>query len=1207
MRIFSKSALVLAVLLLSVWAIYPPEKNLRLGKDLAGGVSLVYTVDVSGDTRGQDVVARVIEVIKERIDPTNSLEMSIVRQGTDRIEITMPLPSERVKKLKAEFEAELARLGAAAVNTDGLERALAMEPAARKAELERLAASDPVRTAKFAELAIAYDATRAARSEYEAKNKQVAALRAQLAEAEKDPAKVGGPEYVDLLRTGLKAEEANLDALVAAAAEAEIAYGKKMDEARALWVSPSEVRRALSLSDKVVHLNDQTTGKVESLDSPRKQALDRLRKTHPGAEAQLNRVVAAWVNYEQNRRTLDDPDDLVRMLQGAGVLTFRITVDPGTYAEEGRLRQQLRESGLRSRPADEARWYKINRIENWYESVQELRALKADPAGYFAQRRNLVVEEYDGEYYMLCWDRPGLRLTPEEGTWGLSGAYRGQDQLGRPAINFSVDSQGAPKLGVLTEKNIKSPMAVLLDDQVYTAPTLQGRISSQGQITGNFNDTELNYIIRVLAAGSLQAKLSPAPISQTRVGPTLGADNLHASFITGIVAFALVAGFMVVYYFGSGAIAVVALLYNFILVLGIMSLNRAAFTVPGIAGIVLTFGQAVDSNVLIYERMREEFQRGADMRTAIRLGFSRALSPIVDGNISNLIICAVLSFGTQEIRGFAVTLGIGVLTTLFSSLVVSRLIFTVLVERFGWRRTSQLPMAVPLVQRLLSPHVNWMKHRWALLGALVVFLIASAAITVQRGSSLLGTEFRGGTQVELQFKTDPQTKQPVTLTRLQVQQRLSELARAAAPTDPVHVLQEVDVLPVEPRQDGVTSDRFKIRFAHTADERAVLAAITRQFGDVMDSLGALSFAGADAADVRAAPVHPVLAGALGENINRPALRDDVGAYLGGAVIVLDRIEPPTRRESLVARLEEMRQQPEYADTLLRAREVRVIDGDDGAVRAAVVLVRDESASAIGDPDRWEREVGAREWRLVKDALTRTSQPASIESFSPAIARTFVAQGIVSIALSLLLLTIYVFARFGTVRWAVAATLPLFADAIGIVGLIAVAQLLYENPHTNGFARAIGLRPFKFDLPQVAAMLTIVGYSLNDKIIILDRIRENKGRLPYASYAVVNSSINQTLSRTIITAGAHMITTIVLYVFGGEAVRGFAYTFNLGVLLGTYTSIVSTPLVWSRLSDPHLPPETPPGAGSAARLPSKSPNGQAGTVPSAGGGSRRSSA
>ncbi len=178
----------------------------------------------------------------------------------------------------------------------------------------------------------------------------------------------------------------------------------------------------------------------------------------------------------------------------------------------------------------------------------------------------------------------------------------------------------------------------------------------------------------------------------------------------------------------------------------------------------------------------------------------------------------------------------------------------------------------------------------------------------------------------------------------------------------------------------------------------------------------------------------------------------------------------------------------------------------------------------------------------------------------------------------MLLTIYVFARFGTVRWAVAATVPLFADVVGIVGLIGVAQLLYDSHSTHVMARSLGLLPFDLDLAQIAAILTIVGYSLNDKIIILDRIRENKGKRAYASYSVINDSINQTLSRTVITAGVHMITTIVLYLFGGEAIRGFAYTFNLGVLLGTYTSIVSTPLVWSGKFDKS---DKAPGAGALA--------------------------
>ncbi len=302
-------------------------------------------------------------------------------------------------------------------------------------------------------------------------------------------------------------------------------------------------------------------------------------------------------------------------------------------------------------------------------------------------------------------------------------------------------------------------------------------------IEGSFTDQEINYITRVLSHGSLSAKLSKKPISQEIIAPELGADNLRSSLITGIVASVLVAGFMVAYYFGSGMIAVVGLVYNFVLVVAIMALNNTAFSLPAIAGIVLTFGQAVDSNVLVYERMREEFHRGADMRTALRLGFSRALPPIVDGNVSNLIICVVLgSFGTQEIRGFAITLGIGVVTTLFSTLVLSRLLFTVLVERFHWKKASQLPMVLPFVQRLMTPHFDWMKHRHLLLGVLVAFLLASAGIIVQRGSELMGMEFRGGTKVTIQLKeTEPGKR--LTASRAQIQDTLKKAAEAS--NDPV--------------------------------------------------------------------------------------------------------------------------------------------------------------------------------------------------------------------------------------------------------------------------------------------------------------------------------------------------------------------------------------------------------------------------------------
>jgi SecD/SecF fusion protein len=157
----------------------------------------------------------------------------------------------------------------------------------------------------------------------------------------------------------------------------------------------------------------------------------------------------------------------------------------------------------------------------------------------------------------------------------------------------------------------------------------------------------------------------------------------------------------------------------------------------------------------------------------------------------------------------------------------------------------------------------------------------------------------------------------------------------------------------------------------------------------------------------------------------------------------------------------------------------------------------------------------------------------------------------------------VWVRFGALRWALAAILPLFHDVLAVIGCIALAQIMFEHPATNGIAAKLGIMSFKIDLNMIAALLTIAGYSLNDTIIILDRIRENKGKLSYASYDAVNGAIHQTISRTIITAGTTLISTVTLYIFGGEAVRGFAFAFNIGVVFGVFSSIaISAPLVWS---------------------------------------------
>jgi SecD/SecF fusion protein len=1152
-------------------AILPPDKKLKLDKDLAGGSTLVYQVDIR-PTDPPDTINRVRDLIARRLDPNSVMGISLVVQGSNRIEITMPLPNDRMKRLKREFDTALNTLGDAGTTPEKLDRVMALPPEQRAAELVKLGAQDAERTAAFQKAAAAFDAMAAEKTRIAA---PMAELLRQRAEAEQklDTARAQStdPALIKPMEVELQKVIDQIDTLSLPAARADNDYETAKKGALATVLSASEVRRVLELSDVDAKFPG-ANGLPDIVPSPRKQALERLKHTHPGALAQIDRIVDKWNAYQQERSTLDDPADVRRLLKGAGVLDFRITVAKGENAQEAELKKRLREGGPLAVQSGDARWFKLNKVETWFRSSSDYQVYKNDPAGFFSNMR-YVVEIYDGEPYMLCYDVPGMRLTQAEGNWEVAGAGRTADEIGKPAVRFDMDALGGSKLGELTGSNVGRQMAVLLDDQVYTAPNLQSRISSQGRITG-VEPAEIDYIVRVLSAGSMAAKLSPEPVSESTVGPELGADNLQRGLKAGAIAFAVVAAFMVVYYFGCGVIAVIVLVVNAVLILGVMALNHAAFSLPGIAGVVLTFGQAVDANVLIYERMREELGRGHDLRNAARIGFNRALSPIIDGNISNLIICAMLGFfGTQEVRGFAVTLSIGIITTLFCTLYLTRFLFVVLIEKFGWRKSSQLPIAVPFVQRLMHPNVNWMKHHWTHLGVLCLFLAVCGWITWSRGSELLGTEFRGGTAVTLTFKrtgADPATQTQVKLKRAEVQKRVKDLAEAAPADSALHRLADAQVVAVNPDADNVTSGTFTVK-SRLTDAKLVKDSLSDAFRDVLESRPRVKFTGSENAEALGAPVFPIIDANIGETIKRPRVMASTAETYGGTVVLLENMDPAPTLADLQDRIRRAREKAGAADTVSR---VVIVDGTEEAVKTAAVMSKDPQVSFFENPQAWESSVKAREWNLVRTSLTETEMLASVLSFSPAIARTFAVQGAVCTALSLLLLTVYVFIRFGTLRWALAATLPLFADVIGIVGLLGVAQMLYNNPSTHGFAQAVGLLPFELDLAQIAAILTIVGYSLNDKIIILDRIRESKGRAPYASAAIVNNSINQTLSRTIITAGAHMITTIVLYAYGGEAVRGFAYTFNLGVLLGTYTSIVSTPLVWSRKAEVAAVPPGP---------------------------------
>ncbi|MFG0327836.1 MAG: protein translocase subunit SecD [Phycisphaerales bacterium JB037] len=1146
-----------------IFGIIPPDKRIRLGKDLRGGVTLVYQVQLD---RGDDpsiVIPQMIEVLKERVDPTGLYEISMVRQGRDRIEITMPLPNDEIKALRNEFETRLNALSDIAVSAGDLDRVLrADDPSERQRLIEASAAGNASKAAILRSVADAWTLARETRAAYDA-----------------------------LARTS-EPDPAELEALSIAAADAQFEYVQARREALESAPSPAEVRSAVERSSESTVLFDREDNTRLELPSPRQQAIADLKQRFPEAADRIDAIVEAHDEYLANRTALDDPSELKRQLQSSGVLSFRITVDAQgpkalPQAEVQRLRNELQEKGPTEASGTNTRWFKLRRVDSWFNDADGFRRLEQSPQGYFASYGDTgyIVEPYQGEYWMLCYDEPGSRLTSSaedaRGEWGVASAFQGSDSRGRPAINFRMDARGAQLLGQLTGSHVGDNMAVLLDDQVYTAPNLLGRISRQGQITGNFPTREREDVIRILGAGSLQAKLSPEPISQSTVGPELGKDNLQAGLRAGVFALIAVSVFMVFYYFKCGAIAVVCLGCNAILILGALSYQQAALTLPGIAGIILTFGMAVDANVLIFERMREELRIGTDFKAAVRLGYQRALSSIVDGNVTNLIVAVVLvlpGVSTQEVKGFAITLGIGVVATLFSALVISRLIVYAFIQYGNWRKTSMLPMAVPAIEHALEPKIKWMKLRWVFVAISAGYIALGLGMVWKQGSKMLDTEFVGGTQVQLQFKDDAETGEPIVRSRQVIEDGLAAIERRARSdddpsNDALADLASADLVALDPRDgaDGlIVSDRYMIK-TRIENDALLQSALQLEFQDLLDAQPPIQFENAD--DFRAV-VFPITEPSLVDNLGTRTAGvpfedrgQDVSAYPDGVIVLMEDLEPAPTLSALRTKLQQVRTvDPAYENARARPWALFILEGDENRVISAAMIARDPDIS-FGQPELWEEELARVEWQLARDALGRSTSMAELQKFSASIAQTFKARAVAAILLSFLLITIYIWVRFGSVRYSLAAITCLLHDVLTCIGLIALAEIIYEHPSTQGFAQSLGIMPFKIDLNMIAAILTIIGYSLNDTIIVMDRIRENRGKLPYASTEVIESSVNQTISRTVITSGTTLLAVLILYLIGGEGVRAFSYALLIGIGVGTYSSIaVAAPLVWSGKSE-----------------------------------------
>jgi SecD/SecF fusion protein len=1125
-KLAAEALLILAVLTACLSALWPPAQKLKLGPDLAGGTSLLYEVAIPRGANVDDTINRVIEVVRRRVDPNGVRNLQFQAESGGRVQILMPQPSEDVVQLRKNYQAMLLRLGASNLSVDQVRASLALEAEARKKRLAEIAAGVPGRDTLLNEVAAAYDARQEAQKAYDA---------------------IGGKELTD-------EKVAALDKLTTADKKLSTAMSKLENSE----LDPTDVGRVLELSN--IRERDPQTKAEKPGTSPRDIALADLLAKHPDRQNEITDLVAAYDAYYSTKRPLDDPNDLIRLLQGQGVLEFRIAANPGEAPDANAMRQTLKERGPRATAADAPlKWFMIDDPSKWIndsvESIHrqdtdrpkkeieaELQAqLKADPASFFMAHAGLIAGSDGKNYYALLFDTPDKSITNRVPGWSLTNAYPTQDSnTGFPAVGFQLNDTGGGLMGDLTKNNLQRSMAIVLDGRVYSAPRINQQIRDSGIITGRFTRKEIDYLVNTLAAGSLQAKLSDQPIEVRTIQPTLGRDNLYRGLNATFISFVAVSGFMIVYYFFGGLIAVVALTANIVIVLGVMAMFNGTFTLPGIAGIVLTIGIAVDANVLIFERIREELARGVGMVQSLRLGYERAFSAIFDGHVTTLITCLVLFYaGAADVKGFGLTLAVGTAASLFTSLFMTRVIYTAWYRWFPGHRMTFLPIAVPAVHRVFHRNIDWIGLRYKFFLFSSIVCVASIVLVGAHWHEMLDIEFRAGTEVAFDLKKVGGQK--LKLTRNEVAAKLQ--GKIDSPT--VVVVGDMD--------EKLRASSFSVITAET-DAPKVSAVVQQVFADVLDIQPVVRFKGVDAKATSEAPVFPITQAKLGAVINRPGLDTDVSDYRGGVAVVLEQMDPPLPIETVEQRIHAIRLSPEFEKLAFRPFKVVGLDRAEtgNAYTSVAVISNDPAFSYFDDAERWEQQNASVEWHVVREALTRPQSLSKVSNFSPSVAQTIANNALMSLFLSIFFIVAFVWFRFGTLRYGLAAIATVVHDVIVAMGFVAI------SPYLAGF---LLIEPFHVNMTMIAAMLTIIGYSLNDTIVVFDRIRENRGKLAYASPEVMNDAINQTLSRTILTSSTVLIAVIVLYIVGGEAIRGFAYAMFIGVFTGTYSSIaVGSPLL-----------------------------------------------
>lgn len=1191
-----KIILIIVLVLVALWTLYPPNKTLKSGIDLAGGTSLIYEIDTYGLTEAEkkDMSSKMITILRRRIDPANIQNFIWRPQGNTRFEIQMPLADAETRAKRQMYESQLEKLLEDNINTAIIMRSLKKSAQERTEDFENFAQNSPDKLEILTELAAAYGQRR------ELQNKR-----------DKSAVKMQTPEQL------IKLAGLDLETIKSKMVDWVKLDDKKLKEALTEFLGSDKNLDLLTRytviysewADVVEQLTDPQNGKNIQYNQA-KQKLDRLNLTEeqinlcltippnslkytkaveklksefPERLKKIESVISAFDQYRPFQGRLDDHKDLQRMLKGAGILEFRIL----PMLEQAQIDQRqiesyielLNKKGPKYASDNKYIWCEIENIKEWNVT-------------------NSIVGEFGNKYYILASNEPEKVMLHSfnQKSWKLKSARPTQDQHGRRAIGFVLDETAGKMFGKITSQNKGRPLCILLDNQAISAPNIQSRITTQGIITGTFTQTETADMVDKLNAGSLPARLIEQPISVKTIGPSIGADNRDRGIKAGLIGLVTVLLCMLIYYCAAGAIADIALLMNLLFVLAIMALVRASFTLPGIAGIILTIGMSVDANVLIFERIREEQQKGSSIRIAIKNGYQRAFRTILDANLTTFITAAILFWvASEEIKGFAIVLMLGIASSMFTALFVTRVVFDILVSK------RIIKERLFMLRLLRKPNVNWMRLRPLFLTCSVLLMAFGLFAFFMRDNTKnnkYDIEFTGGTSVIINLKheipiqqvrdrlkkvsqdlnnpaiatanvysinkssrqyeiTTTETNKTITTVTFPGDSQQSIDSLASAIDDRLDNLQitqnkqNASVFTITTNQmskaaiENVLSEAFTdAQISEPTIQRTVNNAILSAFGDQLEVLQNLG-----------------LRITSEEKITEELIDSypELGDFIGGCKIIC-QIKKSVSIAKIERRLKDLRFKPDmrnlhWYDYKILSADLNQIDPDKPVNSFTYISVDPQAPFRELTEQEWSQFIGNETSKIRAAASLETSLPR-VTQINPSVGAEAKTRALVAIVLSLFAIVTYIWIRFGDLRYGFAAIAALIHDVCITLG--AVVACTYIAGTVIGEKLLIG--DFKINLAMIAAFLTLIGYSLNDTIVIFDRIRENR-RKDLITPMIINDSINQTISRTLLTSFTTFIVVLIMYIFGGDGLRGFTFAIGLGIIIGTYSSVaIAAPIL-----------------------------------------------